>query len=126
AGVAEARDMHPGLGEILLNPRHAVHRLTACVRLARAGHAPVQIEHVEGRARMTQQMRDVPEAPGVLETHGGPAVADSPVAAFFAEHPVWRRTQPRPFTARSWRDISGARRMTCHQRLPEPFQPHAS
>jgi hypothetical protein len=66
ARVAQAGDMDPGLFEILIPPRQALHRLTGFILFVLACNSPDQIEHVEFGRRMTQQMSEVPESPGVF------------------------------------------------------------
>ena len=87
ACVAQASDMNPGVFEILIIPRQAMNRLPGFVLLALACNSPVQIEYVELCARVTQQMRDVPESSYALQTKCVPTIADGPIPALIAEDP---------------------------------------
>ena len=94
ACVAQASDMNPGVFEILIIPRQAMNRLPSFVLLALACNSPVQIEYVELCARVTQQMRDVPESSYALQTKCVPTIADGPIPALIAEDPFGRGGSP--------------------------------
>ncbi len=54
------------LFEILITARQALRRPTGFVILALISNSTRQIEHVEFRRRMTQQMNEIAESLGVL------------------------------------------------------------
>jgi hypothetical protein len=68
--------------------RQAVRGLTDFVVIAPTRDSTCQIKHMEFDPWMTQQMGEVPDSPGVLQTKNFPAVAYSPILARFAKHPL--------------------------------------
>ena len=66
ARITQTGDVDPGLFEILIPARQALHRLTGFILLAPARYSPDQIEHVEFGRGMAQQMGEIPESLGVL------------------------------------------------------------
>ena len=88
ARVAQAADMDACLFEVIVAARHAARQPTGFVIVAIARNSADQIQHVEFDRGMAQQMRQVAEPLGVLQTRGFPAVADGPVLALFAEYPA--------------------------------------
>jgi hypothetical protein len=92
ARVAQTADMDARLFEIHVPARQAVCGLTGFVIIALACDSARQIEHVEFGRGMSQQMGNVPESLGVLQTKGFSAEADGPKLALFAEYPRMRRT----------------------------------
>jgi hypothetical protein len=94
ARVAQAADMDAGLFEIFIPARQAVLRRIGFVSVVVVPpcDSADQIEHVKFGRGMMDQMGEVAEALGVLQTEGFPAIADSPVLAIFAEDPLLRST----------------------------------
>src|SRR5580700_6587377 len=96
--------------------------MIAVVVLALARNPAEQIEHVELDGRMTQEMDDVAESLGILQTKGVPAVADGPVLALFAEDSFLHRTEARPCIGGNSRAIPGAKRLRCHLNFCRRFR----
>src|SRR5260370_6882145 len=72
---------------------------------------------------MTQQMSEVPESLGVLQTKGVPTVADGPVLALFAEDSLLCRTHARLRIGGAGRARSSATRLRCHLNFYCPLGP---
>jgi hypothetical protein len=114
ARIAETADMDPGFFELLISARQTARGLSGFVIIALPGDSSGEIEHVKFDSRMTNQMSDISEPFGVLETKRISAVADGPVLALFAEHPFLDSTDARHRVADTFRARPTASRLTWH------------
>ena len=89
-------------------------RLIGFVIIALPRDSSREIEHVKFDPRMTQQMGEVPEPLGILQTKGFPAVAYGPVLALFAKHTFCDSTDARSRITDTCQAWSTASRLTWH------------
>src|SRR4029077_11733092 len=106
--------MDPRFFELLISARQAACGLSAFVIIAPPRDSSGEIEHVKFDPRMTQQMSDIAEPLGVLQTKGIPAVAYRPVLALLTEHPFLDSTDARPRRTHTFRARPTASRLTWH------------